>query len=279
MKKLKKTKNIYIIIFVLFFVFLMFFLAYQYTKNSTNEALPSPISPVDETIVINDCIYGKFKCFKNDAFVCRSIQEKKSWEKHLLDLLIQYYKPGTHFLDIGANYGSHTIGVANHIRNTGQGGKITSFEIQPKILNIFRENIQMNGLEPFVTICDYGLSNQNETKLFNLPKNYNINSNPGALSLLNKTSDNAYEDVPIQLRRLDDLGLENISLIKIDVEGYELEAFEGGKQTISRDKPVILLEIWPHNLEKYKNWISVNFPFYNLVPVSQDDYILLPKNL
>ncbi len=111
-----------------------------------------------------------------------------------------------------------------------------------------------------------------------LPKDYDHNQNPGSLSLLNNNIDDKYEKIKINLKKLDDLNLQNISLIKIDVEGFELEALEGGKQTIIQNKPVILIEIWKHNKDKYFDWIQKNFPFYNIEHISNDDYRLIPKS-
>lgn len=48
-------------------------------------------------------------------------------------------------------------------------------------------------------------------------------------------------DVP--LRRLDDYEFKNVSFIKIDVEGHEEHVLDGGRKTIARDRPCLLIEI------------------------------------
>ncbi len=240
---------------------------YQTYFNYTNEP--------NEVITISDSIYGgKIKCFKFDQTICKNIKENKSWEKHILDLLLKYYKPNTNMLDIGCNYGCHSIGVANQIKKQNGSGKIYSFDIQPRILSLFNENIKENGLSDIVVSYPFGLSDKTETAMFNLPKNYNTNINPGGLSLISKDNGKYFENVEVQLKRLDDLNISNISVIKIDIEGYELEALEGGKQTISRDRPVILIEIWKKNKDQYFKWIKNNFPFYTIFHISHDDYLL-----
>jgi len=238
--------------------------------------LKPTIESFNETILIEDSIYGKFKCFKNDTTICHSILTTKSWEKHLLDKLMEHYKKDTLFLDIGSNYGCHSIGIANEIKRTKGRGKVHSFELQPKIFKLFQENIELNHLSSIITPHFFGLGDKNETKEFIVPTDYDTNSNPGMLSLLNteKTEDTHGEKVTI--KRLDELQLDNISLIKIDVEGYELEVFEGGRETIQRNKPFILIEIWEKNKEKYFSWIHTNFPFYRIEPIHSDDYILIP---
>jgi FkbM family methyltransferase len=47
----------------------------------------------------------------------------------------------------------------------------------------------------------------------------------------------------VEVRRLDDLGFTDVRFIKADVEGSEREVLDGGRQTIARDRPVILLEL------------------------------------
>ena len=50
--------------------------------------------------------------------------------------------------------------------------------------------------------------------------------------------------------RIDDLKLENVALIKIDVEGWEPNVLEGCKETIERCKPIVVVELNAHALER-----------------------------
>jgi FkbM family methyltransferase len=50
-------------------------------------------------------------------------------------------------------------------------------------------------------------------------------------------------DVSVSVKRLDDLGIENVGFIKIDVEGHEFATLKGAGKTILRDKPKLLVEI------------------------------------
>ena len=52
--------------------------------------------------------------------------------------------------------------------------------------------------------------------------------------------------VPIE--RLDDQGLTDVRLMKVDVEGHELEVLQGGEQLLRRDVPVLLVEIEQRHL-------------------------------
>jgi FkbM family methyltransferase len=59
---------------------------------------------------------------------------------------------------------------------------------------------------------------------------------------------------------LDAMHLEPIGLLKIDVEGYELNVVRGAEATIMRDRPVIVVEQKPNNAERYGigRWDAVN---------------------
>lgn len=46
----------------------------------------------------------------------------------------------------------------------------------------------------------------------------------------------------VRIRRLDDAEVENVSLLKIDVEGMEAEVLRGGLETVRRDRPLIFAE-------------------------------------
>jgi FkbM family methyltransferase len=269
----KEKLLIKIILSIIIILFIIYILYYFYKSKSFI------IENYNETILIDDCIYGKFKCFKKDSTICNSIITTKSWEKNILDLLIENYKPNTNILDIGSNYGCHSIGLANEIKKSNGSGKVYSFEVQPEIFKLFKENIELNDLNNIIIPNEFGLGDKDENKTFVLPTNYDDNGNPGALSLKNQNTDlDKNKEESVKIKRLDDLNIDNISLIKIDVEGYELEVFEGGKETIRKYKPVILIEIWGVNKDKYTSWINENFPFYNIENISNEDYILRSKD-
>jgi len=238
---------------------------------------PNYVETFNETILIEDCIYGKFKCFKKDQFICSSIIAGGAWEKHILDKILEYYIKDSNFLDIGSNYGCHSIGVANEIKKTNGKGKVYSFELQPEIFKLFKENVQLNGLEEIIIPQFFGLGDKNENKNFIVPNDYDVNANPGGLSFLNQNLDENSKNENSEIKRLDDLSIDNISVIKIDVEGYELEVFEGGKDTIQKNRPIIIIEIWNNNKEKYFDWIHTHFPFYKIDHIHADDYILIPS--
>ena len=180
-------------------------------------------------------------------------------------------------LDIGANYGTHSLYIANKIKNLNKGGKVYTFEIQPKMLDLLKENIDLNNLNTYININHFGLGNNDGEMDLIIPNDYDLNENPGGISLYNNNLNEQNHKIKVSIKKLDELSLSNISVIKIDVEGFELEVFEGGKETIINNKPVIIIEIWENNKDKYFDWINNNFPFYNIENIAGSDYRLIPK--
>jgi len=90
----------------------------------------------------------------------------------------------------------------------------------------------------------------------------------------------------IPSKRLDEFELDNVDLIKIDVEGWEFEVLKGAEQTVRRCKPVLMVEFTNgggmknksmHNycVDEYMEFIeSLD---YKLVSSAGDDSIYIPK--
>ncbi len=57
--------------------------------------------------------------------------------------------------------------------------------------------------------------------------------------------------IDVVARTLDSYAFSDVDLIKIDVEGWEREVLLGGRETIQRCKPVMVVEQKPGNAEKY----------------------------
>lgn len=228
----------------------------------------------DEIVTLDTQAYGKFKCFSNDFIICRNIRMNGTWESHISELLIKNYKPNTNFLDIGSNYGCHSIAVAKTIKENRENGKVYAFEIQPRIYELFLDNINNNNLSDVVIPNLIGLSNKNEIIQLNVPDNYKQFQNYGGLGIKQMSQQSSGTTIDTTLVKLDDLYIDNISLIKLDVEGHELEVLEGALNTLDQNRPIIFIEIWKDHKDKYFNWINKNLPYYKIEHISNDDYIL-----
>ena len=196
-----------------------------------------------------------YKCLD---YISNAIMKDKNWENNQTKLMLEalnYYSNKTnisnkdiYIIDIGANIGWYSITLGKY------GYNLISFE--PSNINnyILNKNYCLNK-EINITIINKGLYNKEEkcdlyNEIANLGNGMAIcdkNSSLPKILIPNKTGE-------ITLTRLRNyipfLSDKNLVLIKIDVEGSEGKAIEGGIELITKyHVPFIFLEFTPKSLE------------------------------
>lgn len=215
---------------------------------------------IDKFIEFNNLDNYKINYFKNDISIGKTIKLNKMWDKNFSDFYKKYYKENTNILDIGAFIGTNSL-LFNKILS--KGNKIYSFE--PQYFDCLWKNINDNNLQDKINIFNYGLSNK-EGFLKKNDINFNKQGNYGGLALTlghNNIieNNNYYKNLDkVKIIKLDDLELQNISLMKIDVEGMELSVLQGAINTIKNNYPTIFIEIWDSNCwrSNYKEYYDKN---------------------
>lgn len=160
----------------------------------------------------------------------------------------KYIKPGNTVLDIGANYGGSTLLFSALV---GPRGYVHSFEPNPAWFNNLTKLYKYNF---FRNICIHfvGLSN-----VSNLEKKFYIDQREGAQASTydfeNTTHERVLNNVQYiesfcAVKKMDDLFFCNVNFIKIDVEGHEYEVLEGGINTITKHRPIIIFEFFINDL-------------------------------
>lgn len=166
-----------------------------------------------------------------------SINKDGSWETHITTFLKRNLKYNSTLIDIGSNYGWHSISNSHLCK------KIYSFEPQTYIFDIQIKNIKENNIAN-IECYNYALGCSDEIKEMS-PINYTSdNINMGDLSI-------GFGGEKVKVKTLDSLRISNIDFIKIDVQGYEKYVLEGASNTILVDKPTIIIEIEEHQLNKF----------------------------
>ena len=148
-------------------------------------------------------------------------------------------------LDIGANLGTFCVPLARKIPKL----KFHAFEPQRIINYQLCANIIINGLDNVQTY-ELALSDKDAQLNLVMP-DYAKETNIGAFSIDMEVRKNEYECATtsvtnkIYLVPLDLLAFSDVKLIKIDVEGHELEVLQGGLETIKANNyPPIIFEAW-----------------------------------
>lgn len=147
----------------------------------------------------------------------------------LLERLLGAGQASMTALDIGANIGNHSLFFAGHFN------RVLAFEPHPYTYQLLSLNAQAR---PGISTFNLGLGDTNGPVDL-----YEDAVNAGASSTTQPTR-TATRKVTIQVRRLDDAGLEvgNVGLVKIDVEGMELQVLQGAAGLIQAQQPVIVIE-------------------------------------
>lgn len=155
--------------------------------------------------------------------------------------MLQYHyrhwvKPGDRVIDIGAHTGLHLGPLLDAV---GLEGEVIAFEPLPFAFDILRESYQ----HPNVTIHNVALSKAEGESDFTFAqgtpqesglkeRNYNCPSiaNPTTIKVQTKLLDSYTRD------------LDNLSFVKIDIEGAEVDCLNGARDTLTRLRPVISVE-------------------------------------
>ncbi|MEC7490473.1 MAG: FkbM family methyltransferase [Pseudomonadota bacterium] len=164
--------------------------------------------------------------------VCRRLKKGEE-ELHVLDRLV---RPGSVAIDIGANKGLYSW-LLSRIAS-----EVKAFEPNPKMYTILSRSVPDN-VETFeIALSDSG----GEAELI-LPihRNGRYSNQGGTLQAAKYLSGKQTQKWPVRQERLDTYRFSNVSFIKIDVEGFELEVIDGAKEMIQRSKPNLLIEIDP----------------------------------
>lgn len=143
--------------------------------------------------------------------------------------------------DIGANIGTFTTWMAKAFPN----GKIYSFEPQRAVFQMLSGNAAINNLYNVYTY-NIGLGKENTKVEFEEP-NYFAKNDFGTFSLVEDIiTQKTKNKIVVQINTLDWFveyyNIPKVHLLKIDVEGMDLDVLIGGQNTIKKHLPVIFIE-------------------------------------
>jgi FkbM family methyltransferase len=145
-------------------------------------------------------------------------------------------------LDAGANTGNHALFLSRCIPR----GKIHAFEPFPPVIRRFRENLAINPGITNIELHEVGLSDKEAELSFAAPFDENEGSGSFQSNRLSEAGHKAYSQslkVVSGDAYLNDKHIGPIALIKMDVEAHEEAALKGMRDTLTRDRPVVVVEV------------------------------------
>lgn len=187
--------------------------------------------------------------------------------------LVHFLKKDEIFIDVGANIGSYTILASAEI-----GAISYSFEPIERTFIQLQDNVVVNGISDKANIYNIGLSSKAGELYFS-------DENDTALNHVLNENDLSKNKKRVEVYTLDSrlIGL-NPSLIKIDVEGFELEVLKGASETLNKTSlKAIIIELNGSSLNYGFNdqdihnlLLSIGFESFTYKPFER---ALIPANL
>jgi FkbM family methyltransferase len=141
------------------------------------------------------------------------------------------------FIDIGAHEGTYTEFIAK------KGYRVYAFEPSQSSLLKLQE---LEDRYPTIKVYPHALGESNYVASLSL--HYNTGHN----SLKREAPDFLGQKSSVQVLPLDDFNFNNIDVIKIDTEGYEVPILKGAKKTIMNEKPRLVIEVHEPYIEQEK---------------------------
>ncbi len=174
-----------------------------------------------------------------------------------IGFLKQYLNTGDIFIDIGANVGCFTMAGSAAV---GINGKVFAFEPIEILADRLEYNLSLNRLEN-VTVVRKAVYSEVTSLEFYMAKQENL-----GMSSINRhdMESGIIQEIPaITLDYfLSDKDIPGIKLIKIDIEGAEIFALEGMRNTIIKHKPAFMVEVSAQVIKSESDRAMV-FDFFN----------------
>ena len=200
-----------------------------------------------------NCFGHQYLVFKGNDLISNAVKQQ-GYEIEVFALsqaLLKRHTDGV-VLDIGANMGTFSIPLAK----ANPHMTFHAFEPQRIIYYQLCANTFVNGLDN-LHCHNFGLSNKSKRFEIVVP-DYAHETNIGAFSIDKEVRENEYEVKTEGVKEtmvtfpLDDGRHQNVRLIKVDVEGHELEVIKGAIDTIKGNNyPPIIFEAW-----NWKPWFE-----------------------
>jgi FkbM family methyltransferase len=172
------------------------------------------------------------------------------WEANVTGWFQRTLKAGQVFVDVGANIGYFTLLGGQLV---GPTGRVVAVEAHPRLAELLRRNVVVNGMHHHVTAWHRAAWSEATTLQFHQRVHFAANSSVGSVGSSGLADlDDTEEVVDVEAVPLDDLlaALDRVDVMKVDVEGAELQVFTGLDRTLRANPAVTIIFEWsPAQLE------------------------------
>ncbi|WP_353932498.1 FkbM family methyltransferase [Okeanomitos corallinicola TIOX110] len=184
----------------------------------------------------------------------RSLLEQKvfftgEYDSDIIHILSKTLHPGVVILDIGANIGLYSIALAEKLKQISNNGQIWAFEPTPTNFQRLSNLVEINNLNNTVYPINTALGNIEGNIQLCLVDEKNNSSTGNAFWLKEGLPNLEKATCTAPITKLDTFVQQNsitkCDLIKVDIEGAEMEFLLGGMSFIQKTRPIIYGEFNP----------------------------------
>lgn len=149
-----------------------------------------------------------------------------------MSFLLRFLRSDDLFVDAGANVGSYTI-----LASANCGARTITFEPVPTTFEMLKKNVSINSIDQNVILHNVGLGAINGSLAF-------TSSKGGKNHVVLDATGSVEDQVTVPIVTLDDIVREPVRMLKIDVEGFELQVLTGARAILANPElKVVLIEI------------------------------------
>lgn len=204
--------------------------------------------------------------------IIHTIRNGSVYEEPIVSEFSNYVRPESVALDLGANMGQMTVALAKLCK------KVYAFEPDQLMVEVLYKNLELNEVDNYEIIpkATWDISG----KMLPFPEpDLNKYHSLGSFGIVPSAEEGRF----VPSLAVDDLGLNDVSLIKVDVQGADLKSIQGLKETILRCKPAIIFEHEPGldaefntSFAEYEEYLtSIGYKIKKTI--STNNYLALPR--
>lgn len=204
--------------------------------------------------------------------IYRALAAGKVYQQPIVTEFASLVRDGSIAVDMGSNFGQMSVAMAQ------LGAKVYSFEADEFLASVTKRNLELNEASNY-TVINSAVWDVSDVLLPFPEADFGKFDSLGSFGI----DLSATEGRKVISIALDDLGLEDVSLIKVDVQGADLKAMWGAVDTIKRCQPAIIFEY--ENLfdadfnvtsRDYKEFID-HIGYKRTKEVCPSNYLIIPK--
>ncbi len=194
----------------------------------------------------------KFYGVSDDDYIYNYLKDKEEfYEQDVLErinIVLQNHNKTGAAIDAGAFMGTHSI----YFSSISKLKPILAFEANPKTYLALITNIDSNNQKENITPINNALGSKEGFATIRLDDIGNRGT--ATISTVSHPTSESIRVTTLS-QEAADRAIGPVALIKIDVEGFELQVLEGGIDLINKNRPVLCIEI--HTTKQLKQALSL----------------------